>query len=51
MSKNWAGNPNSPLRIGLRLKSIVPVTNASPRNAPRINIPDTAVTIKNLVAA
>ena len=48
---NWAVIPSSPAMIGCRLKSIVPLTNANPRKAARISTPDTAVTIRNLVAA
>jgi len=39
------------LSTGVRLKSTVPVSRASPRKAPRINMPEMAVKIRNLVAA
>ena len=51
ISSSWAVMPSSPARIGRRLKSMVPVTRAMPRKAPRISTPETAVTIRNFVAA
>ena len=36
---------------GVRLKSTLPVSKAKPRKAPRINIPEMAVKIRNFVAA
>ena len=44
----WPGAPTS---ARLREVTIVLLTKASPRKAARISTPDTAVTIRNLVAA
>jgi len=47
----WLAMAKCSLVTGLRLKSTLPVVKANPRNAPRISTPDTAVKIRNLVAA
>ena len=50
-SSSWLPMASRSPVIGVRLKSAVPVNRASPRKAPRINMPETAVKIRNLVAA
>ena len=48
----WGGaNRAYAATTGVRLKSALAVAKANPRKAPRISIPETAVKIRNLVAA
>ena len=47
----WLPMASRSLVTGLGVKSTEPVNRARPRKAPRINIPETAVKIRNFVAA